>query len=122
MNLALCVELKDDVFRLDSRIRYFGFMDNRQGMIVSELRDQDNSHPGEAQLVRDLTFFKGAMASWSIYFGHVQYSVVCHDSFKIVMIPVEAGLVIVTTESSLPIEKVESIAETVHKLLIQAKV
>ena len=122
MNLALCVELKNDIFLLDSRIRYFGFMDNRQGMMISELRDPENSHPGETQLVRDLTFFKGAMASWSIYFGHVQYSVVSHDAFKIVMIPVEAGLVIATTESSFPIEKVEVIAETVRRLLVQAKV
>lgn len=117
MNVALYVQLKNDIFLLDGRIRYFGFMDNRQGMIMSELRDPTSSHPGESQLVRDLTFFKGAMASWSIYFGHVQYSVVSHDSFKIVMIPVEAGLVIVTTESSFPIEKVEMVAKTVRELL-----
>lgn len=118
MNLALCVQIKDHVFNLDERIRYFGYMDNRQGMIISEVRDPSNSHPGEAQLVRDLTFFKGAMASWSMYFGHVKYSVVSHDSSKIIMIPVEAGLVIVTAESSFPIEKVESLAETVHGLLV----
>lgn len=122
MNLSLCVQLKDDVFSLDDRIRYFGFMDNRQGMVMSELKDPNDSHPGEGQLVRDLTFFKGAMASWSIYFGHVKYSVVSHDSFKIIMIPVEAGLVIVTTESSFPIENVETIAKTVGGFLMQAKV
>jgi hypothetical protein len=122
MNLSWCIQLKDDVFKLDDRIRYFGFMDNRQGMVMSDLRDPNDSHPGEAQLVRDLTFFKGAMASWSIYFGHVQYSVVSHDKFKIIMIPVEAGLVIVTTESAFPIEKVEMVAETVRDLLLQAKV
>lgn len=122
MNLSLCVQLKDDVFSLDDRIRYFGFMDNRQGMVMSELKDPNDSHPGEGQLVRDLTFFKGAMASWSIYFGHVKYSVVSHDSFKIIMIPVEAGLVIVTTESSFPIENVETIAQTVGGFLMQAKV
>jgi hypothetical protein len=117
MNLSLCIELKDDIFKLDDRIRYFGFMDNRQGMMLSELRDPVDSHPGEAQLVRDLTFFKGAMASWSIYFGHVQYAVVSHDAFKIIMIPIEAGLVIVTAESSYPIEHVETVAETVRRLL-----
>ena len=122
MNLSLCLLLKDDIFSLDDRIRYFGFMDNRQGMVMSELRDPKDSHPGETQLVRDLTFFKGAMASWSIYFGHVQYSVVSHDAVKIIMIPVEAGLVIVTAQSSFPIENVEIVAETVRRLLSQAKV
>jgi hypothetical protein len=118
MNLSLCIQIKDDVFKLDDRIRYFGFMDNRQGMIVSELRDPSDSHPGESQLVRDLTFFKGAMASWSIYFGHVKYAIVCHDAINIIMIPVEAGLVIVTTESSFPVEHVENVGETVRRLLL----
>ena len=122
MNLSLCIQLKDDIFKLDTRIRYCGFMDNRNGMVMSELRDPNDSHPGEAQLVRDLTFFKGAMASWSLYFGRVQYSVVSHDSFKIIMIPVEAGLVIVTTESSFPIEAVETVAGIVRRLLVHAKV
>ncbi len=117
MNLALSLQIKENVFSLDERIRYFGYMDNRQGMVISELRDPNKSHPGEMQLVRDLTFFKGAMASWSMYFGHVQYSVVSHDSSKIIMIPVEAGLVIITAESSFPIQKVETVAETVHRLL-----
>jgi hypothetical protein len=117
MNLALCVQLKDHVFKLDDRIRYFGFMDNRQGMVMSELRDPRDSHPGENQLVRDLTFFKGAMASWSIYFGHVQYAIVSHDALKIIMIPVEAGLVIVTAESSFPVELVETVGKTVRRIL-----
>ena len=90
-------------------------------MVVSELRNKKDSHPGENQLVRDLTFFKGAMASWSIYFGHVQYAVVSHDSFKIIMIPVEAGLVIVTAESSIPIQFVEKIASSVHQQLALGK-
>ena len=107
---------------MDERIRYFGLMDNRQGMVVSELRNKEMSHPGENQLVRDLTFFKGAMASWSIYFGHVQYAVVSHDSFKIIMIPIEAGLVIITTESSIPIEFVEKIAHSVHQQFALGKV
>ncbi|MDG6906187.1 MAG: hypothetical protein JRN20_10430 [Nitrososphaerota archaeon] len=115
MNLSLCLQLKDDIFKLDDRIRYFGFMDNRQGMVVSELRDPRDSHPGESQLVRDLTFFKGAMASWSIYFGHVQYAVVSHDAFKIVMIPVEAGLVIITAESSFPVDNVETVSKAVRR-------
>lgn len=90
-------------------------------MVVSELRNKEDSHTGENQLVRDLTFFKGAMASWSIYFGRVQYSVVSHDSFKIIMIPVEAGLVIVTAESSIPIQFVEKIAASVHHQLSLGK-
>lgn len=109
------------MFNLDDRVRYFGLLDNRQGMVVSELRNKEDNHPGEAQLVRDLTFFKGAMASWSIYFGHVQYSVVSHDSFKIILIPVEAGLVIVTAESSLPLEFVEKVAQTVRHQLTLGK-
>ncbi|MGI0091975.1 MAG: hypothetical protein ACREBS_09715 [Nitrososphaerales archaeon] len=122
MNLSSCVQLKDEIFKLDERIRYFGLMDNRQGMIISELRNKDESHPGETQLVRDLTFFKGAMASWSLYFGSVQYSVVSHDSFKIMLVPVEAGLVIVTTESSVPIGFVEHVAETVrHQFSLRNK-
>lgn len=115
MNLSLCLQLKKDIFELDERIRYFGFMDNRQGMVVSELRDPRDSHPGEGQLVRDLTFFKGAMASWSIYFGHVQYALVTHDAFKIIMVPVEAGLVIVTAEASFPVEQVESVSKAVRR-------
>ena len=53
MNVSLYVHLKDDVFNLDDRIRYFGFMDNRRGMVMSELRDPNDSHPGETQLVHD---------------------------------------------------------------------
>lgn len=105
--------MKDTVFSLDERIRYFGFLDNRGGMVISELRHKDSSHHPEEQLVRDLTFFKGAMSSWAIYFGHVRYSVVVHDSFKIVMIPVESGLVIVTTEASFPVQNIESISHKV---------
>lgn len=82
-------------------------------MVVSELRKKDSSHHPEEQLVRDLTFFKGAMSSWALYFGHVNYSVVVHDSFKIVMIPVESGLAIFTSEASLPAQTVEEIAEKI---------
>jgi len=90
-------------------------MDNRQGMVLSELRNKEESHPGEDQLVRDLTFFKGAMASWSLYFGRIRYSVVTHDSFKIVMIPVESGLVIITTEASFPLSSVEDLEGAVRE-------
>lgn len=86
-------------------------------MIISELRNKDESHPGETQLVQDLTFFKGAMASWSIYFGKVRYSVVSHNRFKILMIPAEGGLVIATTESTLPVEFAETLFDTVTRLL-----
>jgi hypothetical protein len=107
MKPADCLRLKDVVFAQDRRIRYFGFMDNRQGMIVSELRNKDQDHPGESQLVRDLTFFKAAMASWSLYFGRVRYAVVSHDMFMIVMIPMEGGLAIITAESTLPLDFVD---------------
>jgi hypothetical protein len=121
LKLAECLQLKDVVFSLDPRIRYFGYMENRQGMVISELRNKEESHPGESQLLRDLTFFKGAMASWSLYFGRVRYSVVAHDNFKIVMIPVEAGLVIVTTESSFPIELVENLTRAVDLKFVPGK-
>lgn len=102
-------------------MRYFGYLDNRQGMVISELRDKDESHPGETQLVQDLTFFKGAMASWSIYFGKVKYSVVSHDKFKIIMIPVEGGLVIATTEASAPVEFAETLTAVIARLMGQDK-
>ncbi|HYB03021.1 MAG TPA: hypothetical protein VED17_01075 [Nitrososphaerales archaeon] len=107
------------VFSLDGRVRYFGYMDNRQGMVMSELRNKSEDHPGEAQLVRDLTFFKGAMASWSLYFGAVRYAIVSHERFMIIMIPVEAGLVIVTAEADLPLELVERFSRAVHLQLSQ---
>jgi len=113
--------LRDTLFSLDPRIRYFGYMDNLRGMVVSELRNKDESHPGETQLVKDLTFFKGAMATWSIYFGQVRYSVVSHDRFKIVLIPVESGLVIITAESSLPLDRVELFARTVREQVLLDK-
>lgn len=78
-------------------------------MVISELRKKEESHPGETQLVQDLTFFKGVMASWGIYFGKVRYSVVSHDRFKIMMLPVEGGLIITTTEASLPVDFVETL-------------
>src|SRR5579872_4453534 len=109
------MQLKDIVFNLDSRIRYFGYMDNRQGMLVSELRNKEESHPGETQLVRDLTFFKGAMASWSLYFGQVNYALVSHDRFAILMVPVEGGLVIVTAESSISTEFLASLSKVVRE-------
>ncbi len=96
-------------------------MDNLRGMVVSELRNKEESHPGETQLIKDLTFFKGAMATWSLYFGQVRYSVVSHDRFKIVMIPVVGGLVIITAESSLPLEKVELFASTVREQVVLGK-
>ena len=114
LKLANYLRLKDAVFVLDDRIRYFGYMDNRQGMVVSELRHKEEDHPGESQLVRDLTFFKAAMSSWSLYFGRVRYAVVAHDAFKIIMVPVEGGLVIVTTESSLPVNFVEEIFRVIQ--------
>jgi len=113
LKLVDCIALRDLVFSLDERIRYFGFLDNRGGMVISELRKKDDPHHPEQQLVRDLTFFKGAMSSWGLYFGHVNYSVVVHDSFKIVMIPVDSGLVIVTTEAIFPLQKVEDISSKV---------
>lgn len=84
-------------------------------MVISELRNRENSHNPEEQLVRDLTFFKGAMSSWALYFGHVNYSLVVHDKFKIIMIPVESGLVIVTSDASLPSQSVEDIAAKVKE-------
>jgi hypothetical protein len=96
-------------------------MDNLRGMVVGELRNKEENHPGETQLIKDLTFFKGAMATWSLYFGQVRYSVVSHDRFKIVMIPVEAGLVIITAESTLPLELVEVFSSTVREQLILGK-
>lgn len=84
-------------------------------MLISDLRVKESSHPAEDQLVRDLTFFKGAMSSWSLYFGRVNYSVVAHDSFKILMIPVESGLVIITAEAELPLDLVEQISASVKK-------
>jgi len=85
--------------------------------MISELRNKEQDHPGESQLVRDLTFFKGAMASWSLYFGKVRYAVVSHDLFMIVLIPVEGGLVIVTAESSFPLESVEVLSNAVQREL-----
>ncbi len=119
LKLAECLQLKEAVFSFDGRVRYFGFMDNRQGMILSELRNKDEDHPGEAQLLRDLTFFKGAMASWSLYFGRVKYAVVNHEQFMIIMIPVEAGLVIITAEADLPLEDVEEFSRIVRGQLHQ---
>jgi len=121
---AQCIILKDLVFDLDERVRYFGFLDNRQGMVISELRESaaGDEHPGESQLVRDLTFFKGAMASWSLYFGRVKYSLVTHDTFRIILIPVESGLIIITAEASLPPEKVEMISNRIHGELLLGKV
>ena len=107
--------LKDSVFGLDNRIRYFGIMDNRQGMVISELRNKDQDHPGEMQLVRDLTFFKGAMASWSLYFGRVRYAVVNHDLFMIILIPIEGGLAIITAESSLPLDFIDRLCLVVGR-------
>lgn len=83
-------------------------------MIVSELRDKNQDHPGESQLVRDLTFFKAAMASWSLYFGRVRYAVVSHDMFLIVMIPLEGGLAIVTAESTLPLDFVDQLCLAIN--------
>ena len=117
MKLAQCLLLKDAIFDLDERVRYVGFLDNRLGMMVSELRNKEESHPGETQLMQDLTFFKGAMASWGIYFGKVRYSVVSHDRFKILMLPVEGGLIIATTEASLPVEFAETLLSAVTKQL-----
>ncbi len=115
MKLAECLLIKNIVFNLDERVRYFGFLENRSGMVISELRNRENSHNPEEQLVRDLTFFKGAMSSWALYFGHVNYSLVVHDKFKIIMIPVESGLVIVTSDASLPSQSVEDIAAKVKE-------
>jgi len=89
---------------------------------MSELRNKEEDHPGESQLVRDLTFFKAAMASWSLYFGRVRYAVVSHDLFMIVMIPVEGGLVIVTTDSSTPLEFVNSLEVAVRKRTLREEV
>ena len=120
MKLADGFSLKDTVFDLDHRIRYFGYMDNRQGMVISELRNKLDDHPGESQLVRDLTFFKAAMSSWSLYFGRVRYAVVSHDMFMIILIPVEGGLVIITAESTLPLDRIDQLSLAVsqqHKIV-----
>lgn len=122
MKLTECLSLRDLVFSLDERIRYFGFLDNKKGMVVSELRKEYEKHPAENQLIRDLTFFKGAMANWSLYFGTVRYSVVSHDSFKIVMIPVESGLLIMTGEPDLPLEQVEKLSESIRSKIALGKV
>ena len=61
------------------------------------------------------------MATWSIYFGQVKYSVVSHDRFKIAMIPVDGGLVIITTEASLPLDRIELFAETVREQVLLGK-
>ena len=82
--------------------------------MLSELRNKDSDHPGESQLLRDLTFFKGAMASWSLYFGSVRFAVVSHAHFMIVMIPVEGGLVIITAEADLPLDRVEKFSQIVR--------
>lgn len=113
MKPAECLVIKESVFALDERIRYFGFLDNRQGMVVSEFRRNEAGGQPEQQLVRDLTFFKGAMSSWALYFGHVDYSLVVHDTVKIVMVPVESGLVVVTTEPEYPVEGVQRVSEIV---------
>ncbi len=91
-------------------------------MVLSELRNKAEGHPNEDRLIRDLTFFKGAMASWGIYFGRVRYSVVCHDSLKIIMIPHETGLVIITAEPSLPLTLVEQLSFELQQKLIAGKV
>lgn len=122
LKLADCILLKDEIFQFDDRIRYFGFLDNRQGMVVSELKNKSESHASEERLVRDLTFFKGAMASWGLYFGRVRYSVVAHDSLKIIMIPIETGLLIITAEPSFSLTKVEEISEKLHERSLTGKV
>ncbi len=122
MKLAEAHTLRDIIFKLDDRIRYFGFLDNRQGMVVSELRKEYGGHHAENQLIRDLTFFKGAMASWALYFGNVRYALVSHDSFKIMMIPVESGLLIVTAEPDLPLEYVERISGEIRQRISLGKV
>lgn len=83
-------------------------------MVVSEVRKEYEGHHAENQLVRDLAFFKGAMATWSISFGHVEYSVVSHTSFKIIMIPMESGLLIITAEPTLQLEYVERISSSIR--------
>lgn len=88
--------------------------------MISELRNKLDDHPGESQLVRDLTFFKAAMSSWSLYFGRVRYAVVSHDMFMIILIPVEGGLVIITAESTLPLDRIDQLSLAVsqqHKIV-----
>ncbi len=116
MKFSDCIALKEAVFVVDERVRYFGFLDNRRGMVMSELRVNDETQRPENQLVRDLTFFKAAMSSWAIYFGRVNYSVVSHDTIKIIMIPIESGLAIITTESAFPLEKVELLASKLREV------
>jgi hypothetical protein len=116
IELEDCLELRDLVFSFDERIRYFGFMENRRGMIVSELKKKDlGAHPDEDQLLKDLTFFRGAMASWSLYFGRVNYSLVSHDRFVLILIPVDFGLVIVTAESNFPVGEVGTLSRVLRE-------
>jgi hypothetical protein len=122
LKLADCSKLKDIVFEVDERIRYFGLLDNKAGMVMSELRRKEEAHPREYQLIRDLTFFKGAMSTWGLYFGRVNYSLVSHDSFKIIMIPIEAGLLIITSEPTLPPELVEKLSSKVREQIAAGKV
>jgi hypothetical protein len=79
-------------------------------MVLSELRREETIQNPENQLVRDLTFFKGAMSSWSMYFGKVTHAVVTHEKFKIILVPVGSGLAIVTTEAAFPLSRVDELA------------
>jgi hypothetical protein len=117
LNLSECKILRDLAFETDDSVRYFGFLDNRQGMVLSELRREQAVHNPENQLVQDLTFFKGAMSSWSMYFGKVKYAVVSHDSFKIILVPVGTGLAIVTTEARFPLRGVEDLATNLRQTI-----
>jgi hypothetical protein len=107
--------LRDLAFQSDETVRYFGFLDNRQGMILSELRREQAAHNPENQLVQDLTFFKGAMSSWSMYFGRVKHAVVSHEEFKIILVPIGSGLAIITTEAGFPLSGVETLASELRR-------
>jgi hypothetical protein len=115
MNRSECTVLRDLAFQTHPTIRYFGFLDNRDGMILSELRREETSRNPEKQLLQDLTFFKGAMSSWSMYFGQVKHAVVSHEHFKIILVPIGTGLAIVTADSSFPLSGVDDLAANLRQ-------
>ena len=88
-------------------------------MVLSELRRDKTEHNPENQLVQDLTFFKGAMSSWSIYFGKVKHAVVTHEGFKIILLPIDSGLAIITTEARFPLAAVENLASKLQLALFE---
>lgn len=117
LNFSECKTLRDIAFEFDESVRYFGFLDNKQGMILSELRREKTIQNPENQLVSDLTFFKGAMSSWSMYFGRVRHAVVTHEGYKIILVPLSSGLAIVTTDAHFPLAKADELSAKLRQSL-----